>query len=398
MAEGFLDRVDESLTISAFHDQVRARLSGTLDLEAYHFDTPAPGLIATPDDSLFNPRLTLFLDAQLGSHAYLFAQARADRGFDPGDRDAEVRLDEYALRITPWSDGRFSFQIGKFATVVGSWAPRHGSWENPFITAPLPYENVTGIWDTAGADTSETLLGWGHVSKLPGAYPKDEYSDKFLRSPIIWGPSYTSGLAVFGTVGRFDYALDLKNASLSSRPESWDGTQVQWQHPTFGGRLGFRPSEKWKLGISASTGTYLHPDASFSLAPGHRLDDYREILLAQDIGFAWHRWQVWAEFYEARFQIPTVGNVDTFAYYLETKYKFTPQLFGALRWNQHLFGTIRDATSERVPWGRDLWRADAAVGYRPTPHSQLKLQYSLSYENGPLDYSHTVAAQFTIRF
>lgn len=397
-AEGILDRVDESLTISALHDRVRARLSGTLDIEAYHFDTPAPALIATPEDSLFNPRLTLFLDAQLGSQIYVFAQARADRGFDPGDRDAEVRLDEYAVRITPWSDGRFSLQAGKFATVIGNWAQRHGSWENPLITAPLPYENVTGIWDSAAADSSETLLGWGHVSKQPGAYPKDEYRDKFLRNPIIWGPAYTSGLAIFGQVGKFDYAADFKNSSLSSRPESWDGTRVQWQHPTWSGRLGFHPNEKWKLGLSASTGSYLHPDASPSLARGHSLNDYREIVLGQDIGFAWHQWQVWAEFYEARFEIPTVSNVDTFAWYLEAKYKFTPQLFGALRWNQHLFGDIRDTSGERVPWGRDLIRADTAVGYRFTAHTQLKLQYSLSHENGPLDYSHSVAAQLTVRF
>src|SRR6266567_1025556 len=82
-------------------------------------------------DNLFNPRLTLFLDAQYGSQIYFFAQSRLDRGFDPSDRGAQVRLDEYALRITPWDDGRFALQIGKFATVIGNWVPRHLSWENP---------------------------------------------------------------------------------------------------------------------------------------------------------------------------------------------------------------------------------------------------------------------------
>ena len=42
------------------------------------------------------------------------------------------------------------------------------------------------------------------------------------------------------------------------------------------------------------------------------------------------------------FQVPRVGDADTFAYYLEGKYKFTPQLFGALRWNQQLFATVPD--------------------------------------------------------
>ena len=142
-----LDQLDSSLTVSAFHDNFRARLSGTVDLEFYNFQQPAPGLIDSDIDNLFNPRLTLFLDAQLGSQFYFFAQARLDRGFDPSDHGADVRMDEYALRVTPWQDGRFTFQAGKFATVVGNWVPRHLPWDNPFITAPLVYENVTAIQD-----------------------------------------------------------------------------------------------------------------------------------------------------------------------------------------------------------------------------------------------------------
>ena len=140
--DDFFDRLDSALTVSAVQDKLRTRLSGTIDLEAYHFEQPAPGLINSGIDNLFNPRLTLFLDAQYGSQIYFFAQSRLDRGFDPSDRGAQVRLDEYALRITPCDDGRFTLQIGKFATVIGNWVLRHLSWENPFIDAPLVYENV----------------------------------------------------------------------------------------------------------------------------------------------------------------------------------------------------------------------------------------------------------------
>jgi hypothetical protein len=74
--DDFLDRLDTALTISAFQDNLRARLSGTLDLEIYNFEQPAPGLIDSNIDTLFNPRLTLFLDAQIGSQIYFFAQSR----------------------------------------------------------------------------------------------------------------------------------------------------------------------------------------------------------------------------------------------------------------------------------------------------------------------------------
>jgi hypothetical protein len=107
-AQDFLDRLDDALTISTLQDQLRLRFSGTVDLEAYFYGQPAPALIDSEADELFNPRLTLFLDAQWQSQLYLFIQSRLDRGFDPADRTAEVRLDEYALRYTPWEDGRFN--------------------------------------------------------------------------------------------------------------------------------------------------------------------------------------------------------------------------------------------------------------------------------------------------
>ena len=390
VAEEILDRLDDALTVSAFDDKVRARLSGTIDLEGYLLQQPPPGVLFTGGDKLFNPRLTLYLDVQLGAHLYLFAQSRVDRGFDPGERGARMRLDEYVLRLTPWEDGRGSLQVGQFATVVGNWAARYNPWENPFITAPLPYENLTGIWDSAAPPSLQTLLHWAHVRP----FFDGEFSDKHLRQPIVWGPAYGSGAAISGRIGKVEYAAELKNAALSSRPENWGVQEEQWQHPTVSARVGFRPNRMWNLGVSASVGTYLEHDAASSVAPGHGLSDYRQIVLAQDLGFAWHHWQVWAEFYQARFEIPTIGNADTFAWYLEGKYKFTPQVFGALRWNQQLFNRI---DGER--WGRDLWRIDGAIGYRPTAHTQLKLQYSLQHEDaGPRDPCHTVAAQFTVRF
>jgi len=381
------DRLDNALTVSLFQDNLRVRLSGTLDLEFYNFEQPAPGLIDSRTDNLFNPRLTLFLDAQLGAQVYFFAQTRVDRGFDPTDHGADIRFDEYALRITPWQDGRFSLQVGKFATVVGNWVPRHLSWDNPFINAPLVYENVTAIQDK-----------YAPYSPLYFVYGPYYYA-KYSFNPVIWGPSYANGISMSGKLGQFDYAIEMKNASLSSRPESWLITENGFEDPTFSGRVGFKPNEAWNFGFSASEGPYFRREAEPTLPPGRDIDDYREFVLGQDASFAWHHLQVWAEFYEARFEVPRVGNADTFAYYIEAKYKFTPQFFGALRWNQQLFGTVSDGYGHNVHWSEDLGRIDVAVTYRFTPHAQLKLQYDFQHETtGPGDNNHLFAAQFTVRF
>ena len=385
-AEDFLDQVDDALTLNAFQGDVRARLSGLLDLELYRLDLPPPGLIDANHRFLVNPRLSLFLDAQIGPHVYLFVQSRADRGFDPHDQAVQLRLDEYALRYNPRASDCFDLQIGKFATVVGNFVQRHLSWENPFINAPLPYENLTAVSDTRVPAGSRDFVS-GFVL------------DEDENIPLIWGPSYATGASVAGKVGEFSYAVEIKNSALGSRPKSWNATEIGFENPTVSGRIGFQPNPAWNFGVSASDGAYLRPEADATLPPGRSIGDYRELLLGQDISYAFHHLQLWAEFYEVRFQVPRIGNADTFAYYLEGKYKFTPQLFGAMRWNQQLFATVADGAGGSARWGHDLWRVDMSLGYRFTAHTQLKLQYSFQDENSDSrDLVHTLAAQFTLRF
>jgi len=221
-----LDRVNDALSIRDPQNRFQLQLSGLIDFEGYFIDQRAPALIETDDSFLFNPRVSLFLDAQFAQHLYFFAQARLDRGFDPSDQGAQVRLDEYFLRYTPLEHPWISFQVGKFATVVGNWTSRHFSWDNPFINAPLPYEHVTGIWDSAAPYDVGTLLYWGHVGK----YDSGDYSDKYLRLPIIWGPSYASGFAVLGTIDKFDLAAGVLGHHQCRLRES-DRQLASWFSP-----------------------------------------------------------------------------------------------------------------------------------------------------------------------
>ena len=94
-----------------------------------------------------------------------------------------------------------------------------------------------------------------------------------------------------------------------------------------------------------------------------------------------------------------MGDADTFAYYFEAKYKFTPRLFGALRWNQQLFATINNGYGRYERWSPDLERIEVAATYRFATHAQLKLQYSFQHETtAPGQDNHLLATQFTLRF
>jgi len=382
-AEDFLDRVDRSLTISLFNDQIRARFSGLLDLEYYHLPQPPPGLIRADGHDLFGERLSLFLDAQFGPNVYLFVQTRVDTGFDPTDLGTQWRADEYALRVTPWKDGRFNLQLGKFSTVVGGWIERHLSWDNPFINAPLPYETATLVSDT------ELPLTGQSFRNVPGF-------DKYEFLPVLWGPVYTIGVAISGQLGIFEYAAEFKNAPVASRPESWD--DYEFDHPSVDLRVGLRPNEAWRVGFSFAEGSYLEGNAR-PLAVGSDLHDYYQYVLGQDVSYARGHFQLWAEAFEGRFEVPRLGDSNIFAYYIEAKYKIAPQLFAALRWNQEFFFADRDPSGEIVATPDDVSRVDIALGYRFTAHSQLKLQYSVA--RGDFTSNNlqgTFAAQFTVRF
>jgi len=389
-AQEFLDAVDDRLFLATSNGWARVDLSGLFDLEGYWFDAPPPGLIFGGDDAFLNPRLSLFLDARAGKHLYSFVQARVDRGFDPRSKIRDARFDEYLLRYTPFDDARVNVQVGKFATVVGNWVARHDSWNNPFITAPLPYESIVTI---------------GDQSALPGPAPflarAGMPDKKDLWVSVLWGPSYASGASLFGTVEKLDYALEVKNAGLSSRPAVWDATDQDWRHPTVSGRIGFRPDASWNLGASFSVGAYLQPGVEDLAAfpAGKSLDDFKQMTFAHDLRYAHGHWQVWGEVFFSRFEVPNVGDADSVSYYLETKYKLGAQWFAALRWNQQLFGQVPDAMGGESAWDRDRWRMDAALGCRLTRHLQGKVQYSHNHQTGQQQQGERLlAVQATLRF
>jgi hypothetical protein len=389
-AQAMLDKVDKSLHIESSKGFFQSDLSGLLDLEGYYIDQNPPGLLF-PTHDFFNPRLSLYLDTHLGPHLYSSVQVRFDRGFDPGAiPGGDVRFDEYFLRYTPFDDARLNLQAGKFATVAGNWVSRHDSWNNPFINAPLPYENVVAVTDASVPASSSTLLA---RQKGP--------DKKAAWLPIIWGPSYATGASIFGLLDRFEYALEVKNASLSSRPSVWDARAAGWNTPTGTGRIGFRPNAAWNIGTSVSYGGYLSPGAEqspgFPIGKDYR--DYNQLVIGQDITYAWHHWQFWAEAFASRFEIPNTPNVETLSYYVEAKYKFTPNLFGALRWNEQFFDKIPNGTGSEARWDKEAWRVDTALGYRFTRHIQTKLQYSYNHEHGLFQQGEQlVAAQLTVKF
>lgn len=383
-----LDWLGEKLDFATPDGRLRVQFSGLADAEFYAFDEPAPGLVFG-ESALFSPRLALFGELVAGRQWYFLTQFRVDNGFDPGSVPAgDARFDEYFARYTPWTGGELNVQAGKFAANFGGWARRHDSWSNPLITAPSLYEEITVVGDRAAPPGPAAFVA-----------RRGQPVQKAKWQPAVWGPSYTTGAAVTGTLGEFDYAFEVKNASVSSRPYAWDAWNHDFDHPTFTGRAGWRPSARWNFGVSGSGGAYLLPDAEATLPAGTGLGDFPQITLGADAAWAHARWQLWGEWMAGRFDVPNVGDADFTGGHLEARYKATAHLFLAARANVLLFGDVPDGVGGETAWDNNLFRLDLGAGWRFNRHWQAKVQYSNVQRGDPsVAGENLFAAQFTVKF
>ena len=384
---GFFDTLDEKTRFDSDALGLHADLSFMTDATLYIPELPAQGLVISDDHLLFVPRLMTFFDVQMGDRLTLHTQVRADRGFDPGAApDGEVRLDEYYLQARILKDDDLNVRVGKFGTAFGSWAKRSLSWNNPFVTAPMAYEDVLTVSDQ-GIPLSVNQF----------VHRRDVSDKKNLWLPILWGPSYATGLSVSDRIDWVEYALEVKNASISSSPEVWDAAQVGFPtNPTVTGRVGLHPAPEWSLGTSASHGAYLQANTASSLPIGSSVNDFTQTTWGIDAGYEHGRWQIWSELIGTRFEVPRVGALEAVSGFIEAKYKLTADLWTAFRWNQAAFG---DVPGLDISWDRNGWRSDIALGWRLSENIQAKLQYSLGDKSGQEpEGNHLGALQLVMKF
>jgi hypothetical protein len=262
-------------------------------------------------------------------------------------------------------------QAGKFATVFGNWVDRRDTWSHPFVTAPLPYENVTIVGDRGVV-----------AGPAPFLARRDAADNKPAWLPVIWGPSYATGAGVLGVARDIEYAIELKSAALSSRPEAWEATPFDGTDPTWTARLGWRMDAAWRVGASLSDGPYLLREAAAGLPDGAGVNDFGQTTWGLDARYAHHRLEVWAEVIGSRFEVPNVGEVGTTSYYVELKRKLTVRSYGAVRWGQQFFDRIDDGSGATAAWDRDASRVEVALGYRLTRDLQCKVQVGHTDERG----------------
>lgn len=340
---------------------------------------PPPGIIVTNQEYLASPRLSMLGTLNMGEKLSLFAMGDVDRGFDPTDQSIQIRPDVYFLRIDPF-EGVAQARIGAMQTGYGQWANRHLSWQNPLVNAPLTYEWISAVRGDNGRVAKKTVA-----------------DVRATWLPMIWGPSYTSGGQINGTIDLFDYAFEIKNDALSSNPDEW----ALWEHEfygnalTYSGRLGWRPQTEWTIGASASSGSYITPNAFDGW------ENYKQTNFGADLAWAHGPLELWSEVNWSSYDVlagtnSKAGTVSVVSYFIESKWKFETAWWLAGRWNQQLYGDKPNSTDQ---WDNDVWRIDGCLGWHLDRSLTLKAQYSYTDEMGDLKQGeHVFDLQIVLGF
>ena len=346
-------------------------ISGSFETTLWLSDDVPAAFLEFDDGAFIDPRLSVSFDYSSDPRFFFHATLRADRGFDPGaEPDGDIRLDELSLLYRPDGTNALNLQLGKFPTVVGNWVPTHNYYEDPFLLPPLPYSAINGVNLNNPANNSPTAIQTR--SNVSGS---TIHSFKENWASIIWGPAYSNGFSVFGSSERFDYAFEIRNASLGAQPSEWDIGEGDFSTPTLSARLGYRPDAAWALGISASYGHYLNPGAEDVLGPGSDREDFTQTLLGLDLRWAHRGWIVSGEAFFTQYKT-LHEDFRSFSYYLQSRYKIAPGLWFAARFGQTRSNEVSIPSGGQTSWSPDITRAELGLGWRITRDTLIKAQYA----------------------
>jgi hypothetical protein len=312
----------------------------------------------------------LFLDAQVWDDVYFFG------GLDLTTREGpnqSLRLNELYVDFESvsrlWGDERLvNLRLGQFYTPFGEeYQVRYA------IDAPLISHSLSDIW---GVD---------------------------------------DGIEVYGSRGKFDYALAVQNGGMP-------GSQQFHADKSVAGRVGYTPTKWLRVSGSAMRTGNLNAQGDqvsdlwfgngFFRALGspstttsfHANLAEGDVKLSSPIGYL----KAAGGYVRCEDNDTAADNArDIYYYYVEGLYDITPKLYGAARFSQIIapkgYPIVGQATFDYFGvLTKNIWRLSADLGYRFSKQLVLKAEYSLERgsesDGDPRDHEDQVALQLAFQF
>lgn len=321
-------------------------------------------------------RLTLFLDADINEKMYFTGELQSDL-FSTEARNTDFYIRTAAVTVTDVPKWRTNIQFGRFNSIFGSYVNRRLPVDNPLFDAPMAYSHLVNLDLDAGWVTPDFNVSSG----------------RDIRSISLAGKQQIgTGIKLFAPVQgtKLSYAFSLTN-NPSSNPKQVD---------TNGGltasmKMHWIADHTTSFGFSFSSGSYLNSLGKLNLNNdlrdarfGNALTDEQletSSYLQNTFGFHWNwerqRYQVHTEYIASSFEVPnnpSDKSLDAQSFYLEGKYNFTKNLFGAARFDTLTFENNAYAplgTGVAQKWDDNVTRIEVGMGNFINESTLAKVTY-----------------------
>ena len=364
----------EQFKVSSTSGYVQFGLGGRIVLEGFAPGRDGSGLIVERGKFL-SGRASLFADFYMGKHLYVTGEFRLDTGEAPQSGVLTGRVEQAFLRYKPWLNRDLHFQYGKFVSPFGSYSQRHDTAVDPFIRPPLMYDYRTLVSSEVLPRSNDAFLSWKFAPNIW----------RPVGAPMIWGNPYQVGAMFFGGYRKVDFRLAAMGSAASSEPQVWNYQIGQENRPSYVAHMGYRILPEFYLGMAYSSGPYLG-DGPRRLIGRDEVNSYQQKIWEVEFLYERGKTQVRGEAFHDKWAVPKVmDNPVDVSGYVEIRQKFLPGFYGALRYGTMRFNEIHLSSGGMAAWDFDIWRAQAAVGYRILRNLDVRAEYMFNHMAGPRD-------------
>jgi hypothetical protein len=311
-------------------DRPEIRIRGLLDLAlAPNNDAVALNQLnagGTPFDPY---RARLFVEGKPSPHFDAFTQIHLS------EQSGVLIYGAYAT-WTPWLDRDLHLQAGKIPNPIGTYPPRTYSDKNPVMGMPLMYQYHSSFRGDIPVPSVDALLseaGRGQDGVDYAGVPGD---GGWRGMPVIYDFCWDVGLVALGSVRPLEFAVGVTNGTPSSSQPGRDNNGDK----SIMGRLGIAPVPSLRLGVSASTGSYVPDDLEATLPVGASAERYDQTLFMADAEWTWDRYELRGEAIFNTWETPFAGDLEVTGYYVEGKVAFAAGAWVAARYDQLLFDEV----------------------------------------------------------
>ena len=348
---------DVSLTVSCSHAPTGAAC--TSDTGFFNF--------TDYDQSLLRMvRLGLSTSVRLTGRLSALADFRTENAHAPKPYGLYLRFRPFELRD-------FDIQAGRIPTAFGAFTRRAYSTDNLLISYPLAYQYLTSLRADAVPASADDLIrmrGRGWLSSFPLGVQTPA-----AGMPLVNALRWDTGVQVHAGTSWMEGAAAVTTGSLSN-PRVLDDNQGR----NFSGRLLFKPATGLTIGASGARAPYATTDAATA---AHATDErFTQTALGFDVEYSRDHYLARAETVICRYNLPTVAStLRATGTVLEGRYKLTPRLHAAARFDHLGFSRIRGSILTTT-WDAPVTRWEVGGGYALQRNTQLRLAFQHNQREG----------------